>query len=356
MKIFQGAKSFPKILIGLVAGALVIGSLVSGDERSVAVRFALKELAKDGERPERSRQQRQMKSVVWKKDLAFNEVKGNLFYYLITLRLNDRGEVFLLDSGAHGVRKFSPLGQELQRYGEGRGSGPGELIEPMDFALDDAEDVWIPDQANGAVIAFTKDGKYKTTIRSARTPSRIVFGAQDQMVTSSPGQDLFQRISAQGLSSRTFGRLLDQRPEAFIITDGWMTATGPDRFVYAPLYTGMLVSFGFDGRPLFAVDTIEPAETPKVVVNANGMIRLDPEAKPVSYNVTADGGRIFVLARPAESRWLNENGRVIDVYRSTDGAYLYSLPAPEKCKAIAVRGREVYTLTATNVTRWRFEA
>lgn len=353
MKALKVSKLFPKLLLGLVAGALLIGSLVNGGERSVAAKFALQELARDGEIPAQALRQRQMKEPVWKRDLSFAGVNGNIFYYLITLRLSERGEVFVLDWGAHSVRKFSPFGQELKRYGEGQGSGPGELLGPMDFALDSTDGVWVPDEVNGAVIAFAKDGTYKTTIRNAKPPRRIVFGSGDRLITTSPGQELFQKLAVGGGSAEAFGRLVDQRPEASMVMDGWMAAIGSDKFVYAPLYAGLLIGFDFDGQPRFVVKTIEPAEPPKVEVDAKGTMRLDPEAKPVTYNVNVDGDRIFVLARPTEGRWRNE--RVIDVYRSSDGVYLYSLPAPEKCKAIAVRGREVYTLTATNVTRWRLE-
>ncbi|MDR1998063.1 MAG: SMP-30/gluconolactonase/LRE family protein [Candidatus Margulisbacteria bacterium] len=69
------------------------------------------------------------------------------------------GNVFVADTGAGGVLKYSPAGGLLLSFGR-RGSLPGELLLPQDVAVGRSKKIYVADTGNKAVQIFSESGAY----------------------------------------------------------------------------------------------------------------------------------------------------------------------------------------------------
>ena len=66
--------------------------------------------------------------------------------------------IYVAESGAGRVTAYDRDGHLLQTYG-GLGSGPGQLIEPTDVAIDAHGDVWVLNTGNNRIEHFAADGR-----------------------------------------------------------------------------------------------------------------------------------------------------------------------------------------------------
>ena len=304
--------------------------------------------------------ERLWKSPQWQLDYSLGEetdAAGFLserepaFYDLVTARVGPGGDVFVLDVGDYSVKRVSG-GKVAARYGAGKGNGPGEMLGPMDLAIDAEGGVWVADPVNGAVIAFDAAGGLRTTVRQEIPPARVLVGSGDQMLIASPdGHRGMFRLTDAGETQR-FGRLISE-PRHAIAFDGWL-AGGDGSFVYGPIYIGMLFHYDFTGRLLWVAETLDPVAPPKVVFRDDGLIVRDPQAKPVTYSLAVSAERIYTLSQVTDGGLRPQS--VADVYDRKTGQYLHSFKLPTKAKGFLVDSSSLYTYTATQLRRWRLAA
>jgi DNA-binding beta-propeller fold protein YncE len=67
------------------------------------------------------------------------------------------GRVYLADTGNHRIRVLDAAGREIGTWGQ-RGSGPGDLEEPMGLALDTRGNAYVCDNGNARVQVFDGAG------------------------------------------------------------------------------------------------------------------------------------------------------------------------------------------------------
>lgn len=71
------------------------------------------------------------------------------------------GDVYAVDRDNFRVQRFTPAGTPVRAYGGTQGTGPGQLLSPVDVAVDSAGDVWIGDPSNNRISRFAADGTFK---------------------------------------------------------------------------------------------------------------------------------------------------------------------------------------------------
>ncbi|MCI0693961.1 hypothetical protein L0337_18390 [candidate division KSB1 bacterium] len=109
---------------------------------------------------------------------------------LLTIRVQDDGPlikpgkvtvyedrcIYIFDYGDVTLKKFSLYdGTLIQKYGNGRGQGVGELGNPTDFLITEEGLVWIADPVNKAISVFNADGSLNRTIRTLSRPYRLLL-------------------------------------------------------------------------------------------------------------------------------------------------------------------------------------
>jgi len=273
----------------------------------------------------------------------------------ISVKMDKLGNVYILDWGDLSIKKFSPEGRFTNKFGKGRGQGPGEFQNPTDFKIAMNGDVWICDPSAGIITIFNADGSIKQTMRPKSLPHRIVCLNTGDFILMSTAKTnhLFEIYDPVGKFKSSFGLLLRDQNKYPILTDGWV-AIGEDNALYCALVrAGLLASFSSQGVLRFFVETIDRIPLPKIEVFAKGSgMRIDPKAPWAALSLNISDCHIYILSWAGS---IGRKGMVVDTYRTADGAYLESFEIPEKCQSTYVTEKFIYTVEDTTVTKWKME-
>ncbi|MBN1272993.1 MAG: 6-bladed beta-propeller [Candidatus Aminicenantes bacterium] len=74
--------------------------------------------------------------------LGSNTDKETLFYKVWDINADEQGNIYVLDAGAHCIRKYDKTGKYLQSLGR-QGQGPGEFEMPIILALDKKTNIYV---------------------------------------------------------------------------------------------------------------------------------------------------------------------------------------------------------------------
>jgi hypothetical protein len=335
-----------------VAGAVFGGRFLGGEAR-------VPELREGHGVPPLMRQHNYER--VWSKRkitrvLTIGGEKNPILENAVKVAADGQGNFYILDFGAHNVKKFSPRGEMIRSFGNGKGQGPGEFLFPADLLIDNAGKVWITDPMNGRIDVFTPDGRLAESIKPSRSVYRLTSGRRDELLLmhTPTGGALFSLLNttqSQELMELPIGNLLvrQDHAQAAIALDGSI-ATGSDGgFVYAPLRFGVLLAFDASGRVRFFRETLDREPLPKVVVADDGTTFADREAPVAALSLSVVGEEIFVL-NVFETGFKRK--KIFDVYGYVDGKYHYSFEIPASFETGSVLKGGVVTLDGVSLALW----
>lgn len=267
---------------------------------------------------------------------------GGLLEMPTLLRIDDRGGLYVLDSGRSAVVKLSPEGRLLATYQD------PSVINPTDVAVGNGR-VWVCDPDHNAVAVFSAGGNLDRKIKLDPAVGRLALDPEGGFVATSlaGGEGLFRRYSRRGEPKGSFGRLFEEDFQTSVAADGWIVPAGPGILIYPFRNAGLLISYSVDGRLRFFRQTIIPMPLPKVRVDAAG--RQSPLAEtPVStISGSVAGDRLYLLSPMGD-------GKVLDVYGAADGGYRYSMKPPEPdARYVVLTEDRLYSASQRGVTIWK---
>lgn len=264
-------------------------------------------------------------------------------------------EILLLDSGDLSIKRFSPDGKLLARYGAGKGQGPGEFTSLTDFAADGQGRVWAADPNNGRLTVFAPGGGVERTVRLEQIPYRLSLnGDGSYFVTFMLTRDrIFGRFAPPQRLAREFGTFLAEQGHNAMLLDGWMAPDGHGGFVYASFYAGLLAAFDAEGRPRFFTEMLGRPELPKMLRDGEGRRWVDREAMVAATGMSVSPAGIHVVGVWREG--MKVRG-ALDTYDLEDGSYRESLKLPETCESAVMSAHHLYTISESSVSKWRLGA
>ena len=89
--------------------------------------------------------------------------KEAMFQNIVSLVIDDAGNIYILDKKAANIKIFNKDGNFLKIIGR-RGEGPGEFAAPENGALSPNNELYIYDSGRKTIHVFSIDGKFKTQI------------------------------------------------------------------------------------------------------------------------------------------------------------------------------------------------
>ncbi len=260
------------------------------------------------------------------------------------LRLDGRGNLYVLDSGESQVERYSLDGRPASVY------GPADLGNPSDVAVGEDGSVQVLDPDRRRITVFSPQGTIARRIALDRTAFRIALDRQNGFIAAlhRSGKHLFQRFSADGKPGAAFGTFFPKEIQSSLTADGWIIPAGPDAFVYPFRHAGILASYTVDGRPRFFRRTIDPLRLPPVRFDTAGRQTIDPAAPQASFSASVVGRDLFVLSAGSGK------DRVVDVYDVETGSYRWSLRPPEPdARYVVLTADRLFSASRRGVTIWR---
>ena len=132
------------------------------------------------------------------------------FYQPTDVTWGPDGSIFVADGyGNSRVAKFSKEGNLVKQWGE-RGTAPGEFNTPHSIVIDQRNQLYVADRANGRIQVFDTDGNFKQELRFGGAPWSICItpGPRQVMYVGSVGRVV--KLDADGKligSMGKFGRV-----------------------------------------------------------------------------------------------------------------------------------------------------
>jgi hypothetical protein len=331
-------------------------------------------------------------------DLRLGSAEGagpDVFAFPAALEADAAGRLYVLDAQAAQVRVFGPDGTHVRSLGR-QGHGPGELAQPIGFALAPDGAVWVVDPRNRRYTVWDSTGALRESVRrdndlaTAPWPGRFDRRGRLWDVGPSSGQagsapTLLRRDGAE--SAAAAFSLPAVSPEQFSTTSGPVSSSVP-----VPFSPRMEWALDPDGRVWSGVtgsyrlahwqpggDTLRVVERPAAPVlvsdaerdslpaqlkwftDQGGKVDLSrvPRNKPAFSSLFTDD-RGWVWVRPSVPA--GTSGTALDVF-DPEGRYHGRVTIPivvMEGMPLIVRGDRIYTVTLNDegvpqVVRYRLE-
>jgi len=297
------------------------------------------------------------KERIWKdihaeKVFSVFSTDSSRLYSLGLVKLDRMENIYVLDYGDVSVKKFSPGGRLLKTFGNGRGRGPGQFINPTDFTVDSESRVFICDPKTAAVSVFSGDGSLQKTHSLSGAPYRICFIREGAFITELVGvtNHWFEMYDTNGNLISSFGKNIIPGESKFPILLAGSLASDGQSLLHAFSRLGCFFSFSLTARELgFAAKTIDTLPPPRIKVSRDRKAMWIDKSSPVSVtSISVDDTSIFTSCGSPP----NGEHSTIDVYSIRDGSYLYSFRIPERTKAASVSKRVFCGITDTSISKW----
>ncbi len=266
----------------------------------------------------------------------------------VMMRLDDYGDVFLLDWKDLRIKMFSPQGNLVKTFGEERGA-EGAFTNPTAFAVNGEGEVWVCDTRQRKIFQFDKNGKEIQTLMPRSAADRIAIVGSYLVTTAPPGGNvLFETYDSSGRSLNSFGEIIENQPQHGIILDGHVVSDA-EAFIYGGRNLGVLARYSITGKQEFIVQTIDGVSLPTVQIIEHG-IKVKPNSPLAALSLSLSGNQVYVLSGQTSGE-----RQAMDVYNKLDGAYMFSFKLPLFCSEALLHSDRLYTLGEDGVTLWRFK-
>lgn len=246
----------------------------------------------------------------------------------------------------HETNNFS----DHRTAGEGRGRGPFQFQNPVDYKYDTkSEKFWLLDANNAKLIKFDSDAEDIETIDTKAIKHRFALLGENKIVyKSSVDSDgyLFEIYDHGTGESRKVGK---HQNISMYYTEGFMDSND-SLWIYMPIGVNRLYAFRSDGSIKYAVETMH--QNMQDLIRANeifsGEISFNGRPEDFSYinsRMVIHEDRIYSLYAGDNSRLLS---KTIDVYNLDDGSYLHSITSDNYMLDIVIQDDYVIARTVND--------
>jgi len=283
-------------------------------------------------------------------DLVLGSEKDEnyLFYRVWDIAVNDRGDIYVLDSGKYRIQKYDKDGRYLQTIGR-QGQGPGEFERPVGLYLDKKRSIYV--LGFFKIHMFNHKGEFIKTLVPSFFVTNIIPDGEGNLITTAYVRD--ERMQNFGVlilnPDGEISKKIAEFPGIPIIKGGStfahdytpllrVAATGDKGFVYGYPLEYKLFLADWSGENILIVKKDEPyhalsrGERDKIINERLERIKWPkniiedalnlPKHRPFFNRILVDDKeRIFVKKRKSI---LDEGEEEeFDIF-SPEGYYLYS--------------------------------
>lgn len=111
---------------------------------------------------------------------------NQIFKFILSVKVDGKGNIYILDPNLSVVRKFDKEGKFLWELNN-KGQGPGEFLRVVDLAIGLEERVFIMDQDNRKIMIFSDEGRFIDEFKVIDgEPTEIAVDSKDFLYVNFP--------------------------------------------------------------------------------------------------------------------------------------------------------------------------
>jgi len=274
------------------------------------------------------------------------DIEEQMFQTIITLGVNEQGDMYILDEQAGNIKVFDQNGSFLKTIGK-KGQGPGEFGMPISLAITPDHNIVVNDMGQRKILFFNKEGNY---IKQLSIADKFLFFGP--MVTSTgdliashtipqngPVTEL-KKFNQELESSLTFTSIPVDKPPVvnifvarslsslrWTLTDNdeiiWGNIKNPEYELFVHDQEGTLIkkiALDYDPLPITAEDEDNLIEETfgQSPMRDQWDVRFPDTYPPYMGFSVDDEGRIFVRRYEKQK---DEQGGLVDIFDS-EGLYM----------------------------------
>jgi hypothetical protein len=273
-----------------------------------------------------------------------------LFAFPISVAEDGQGNIFILDTKDGCVKKFTPAGQYLMRFGR-NGQGPGEFQYPQTIDVSPQGRLFVSTLSshfhlfdlNGQFIDHLELPRYQGLFPKYMNSGYIIAYSMDVNGDNSPDNKILKIYNSRGNMVKEFGEpfLVDKTRSSWSANFLHLAVDRSDNIYTAFVHQNRIEKYSDSGRLLMIIDRTLPIKLEygykKETIDIGGTVRTyDAEDFPlVAHGVGVDSqGRIWVLGSKKEiakdiqrEEFIPQDYLVFEVY-GEDGVLLFHVPFP----------------------------
>ncbi len=280
-----------------------------------------------------------------------------------TIQVED-SSIYVFDYGLMKLKRYSIGGHLQATIGNGVGRGPGELLGPVDFQIQDQK-VWILDAQALTIEEFTVNGRYIDQINIRGQSMGMAFIDDNIVIEVAGSSNLFLEIAKNGKKVNSFGSFLKNQIENTMSTQGKLLEISSSNFIYVPRLASYIFYFNRSGS-IYEINQIidHQAFQSSIIrsIEGGGMIR-PPRSNVINNSISVYDGIIYVqtmvkkrgvkLKHHSLIQNLPAYNEYVDRYRVDDGKYLSSTRIPFPVLGAIVKSGRIYCMSDTMVTVYK---
>lgn len=139
-----------------------------------------------------------------------------------TVRLDTKGNVYIMDTGNHRIVVFDANGEVTRQIGV-IGSGPGEFYGPTDLALDSDGRIYVSDSGNRRIQILTNDGGFVQEIPVSHPVQHLLLDSDGSILLKEDiingSVNLMKRIALDGTTLQVIGDIIRDEENRFHVND-----------------------------------------------------------------------------------------------------------------------------------------
>jgi len=273
---------------------------------------------------------------VWKsidfKLLSFNNDLLNPLTIYSTIENN----YLVVDYADKYIKEFNDEAKIINVFGEGRGRGPGEVINFMDVKIDPYGRIWATDSGNSRITIFDSDGQYN--IYDFKIPiSRAVPISKDNYFIKERFSSSPKIVNLHSDRVVNFPDITNDDRIWSNVLQFISAYDGRESIITALYYTNEIVKYNLDGTIAYIRRPIQAPPYPEILtprrysddqvvffneVDFNSKIQRTVDLQIIDH-------QIHLLIDVFDDNINDRKRSFVDVYNIIDGDYKYSYHLPQ---------------------------
>ena len=288
----------------------------------------------------------ELKTLYYKENKVFNP---------IAIRVDEQNNIYLHDFADQKIKQIKD--EKIIEYGEGKGKGPKEFMNIVDFRIKNGT-IYIVDNILNKIALFKKDGDFLKVFKSETYLNRIEILSNNIVSLANPtsSNKYFLLFDMDFKLIQPFADRLDGHFEPvkrLFYSTGSLTSDKNNTIYFGFRYYGALLSYNINTNGYTVMRTIDETDFPVIKMNKNG-IAAAPRNVPIPCrNIAFDNDKLFVYTNAGEDIY-KKKIYVIDVYNANNITYLYSIKLPFKLYRLTIKNNRLYGIDKErNIRLWK---